>query len=118
MFKEYLRGPLNKACEKVSKTLGETVTIRKGAVALSLFLIVIFFCVLSASRPFWVWRLLRRNDQVVILPHDPGNTQRFAIHNLAQEEELIRMACGRNQRSDDTARPQQASPPTARRKKR
>jgi len=113
MFKE----PLNKAREKVSKTLGETVTIRKGAVVLSVFLIVISFCALSASNPFWAWSLLGRKDQVLILPHDPDNKQRYAVHNLLQEEELIRMACGRNQSSDDTARPQQVSPPPARRKK-
>lgn len=114
MFKEYLGGPLNKALEKVSKTLGEPVTIRKGAVALSVLLIAISFSVLSASNPFWVWSILGHNDQVVIVPHDPGNKHRWVLHSETQDEALFRMKC---QESDGTTRPQKAQPKTKRQKR-
>jgi len=105
-------------CERVSEYLDGKITITKGVVAISLIFILFLFGALSGFSPFWLRRLLRLNTNVVWIPDDPENKQRWALHSVAQDEALFHMKCAELQERGGATLPEKAAPRKGRRTRR
>jgi hypothetical protein len=79
--------------ERMAEKLDGKITMTKRVLAFSFIFILLLFGSLSGVSPFWLRRLLRLNTNVVWIPDDPENKQRWALHSVAQDEALFHMKC-------------------------